>query len=371
MTKQASHSSPAVRLNGIVKRYGAQAVVAGLSLECDRGTFMTLLGPSGSGKTTTLMMVAGFIAPTSGEIWIDDRNVTELPVNRRDVGLVFQHYALFPHLTVFRNIAFPLEMRHVAKSEIAGRVGKILELVRLTDLAGRYPRQLSGGQQQRVALARVLVFQPSVLLMDEPLSALDRQLRSQMQLELKRLQRELGLTIIHVTHDQEEALAMSDRIVVLRDGKVEQNGTPAEIYYHPTNSFVADFVGQTNFLLGQVKSVGPQQCILLTRGGLEVCVDLQSPLNGFANMSSDRLIGMSIRPERVRLSTSCDCGNVWRARIENQMFLGSAVRYILRLESGEEITALESNPADVAMPVTGETVNISVRAGDIRLLPSG
>ena len=216
------------------------------------GSFFTLLGPSGSGKTTTLMMVAGFAYPTRGEVFVDGKPMAGLPPQKRDLGMVFQSYAVFPHLTVFDNIAFPLQIRRARRAEIRQRVGEALELVRLTGYEQRLPRQLSGGEQQRVALARALVFRPRVLLMDEPLGALDKKLRAHMQLELKHIQRHLHVTVIYVTHDQEEALTMSDRVAVMQRGRIEQVGTPAELYEAPASRFVADFLGESNFLDGVV-----------------------------------------------------------------------------------------------------------------------
>src|SRR5882724_8382436 len=240
-----------VRLQDLTKTFGAVAAVADVSLTVPAGSFFTLLGPSGSGKTTTLMMVAGF------------------PPQKRDLGMVFQSYAVFPHLTVYQNIAFPLEVRKVSSAAIRQRVGEALELVRLEGYDARLPRQLSGGEQQRVALARALVFQPRVLLMDEPLGALDRKLRAHMQLELKRIQRAVHVTVVYVTHDQEEALTMSDAVAVMRGGRVEQLGAPAELYEAPVSPFVADFVGESNFIAGTVVSVTGPRSLVRTDAGLE------------------------------------------------------------------------------------------------------
>src|SRR5216117_3575949 len=235
------------------------------------GSFFTLLGPSGSGKTTTLMMVAGFAHPTRGEIFVDGKPVAGLPPQKRDLGMVFQSYAVFPHLTVFDNIAFPLEIRRTRRAEIRQRVGQALELVRLAGYDQRLPRQLSGGEQQRVALARALVFRPRVLLMDEPLGALDKKLRAHMQLELKHIQQHLHVTVIYVTHDQEEALTMSDRVAVMRGGQTEQVGSPSKLYDAPGSPFVADFVGESNFLDGVVISTSPDgRAVVRAEGGLEL-----------------------------------------------------------------------------------------------------
>jgi ABC-type Fe3+/spermidine/putrescine transport system ATPase subunit len=241
-----------VRLHELTKTFGSVVAVQDVSVTIDPGSFFTLLGPSGSGKTTTLMMVAGFAYPTRGEVFVDGAPVAGLPPQKRDLGMVFQSYAVFPHLTVFDNIAFPLQIRHVRRAEIRQRVGEALELVRLRGYDGRLPRQLSGGEQQRVALARALVFRPRVLLMDEPLGALDKKLRAHMQLELKHIQRHLHVTVIYVTHDQEEALTMSDRVAVMQRGRIEQVGPPAELYEAPASRFVADFLGESNFVDGVV-----------------------------------------------------------------------------------------------------------------------
>ena len=235
-------------LQAIAKRYGGVTAVDRLSLEVASGEFVSLLGPSGSGKTTTLMMIAGFIIPSSGSILLDGKNITRLPPYRRNIGMVYQNYALFPHMTVGRNVAFPLRMRGVGRDEIARRVGRALELVQLKGLSERRPTELSGGQQQRVALARALVFEPPLLLMDEPLGALDKKLRQELQSEIKRIQRETRGTVIYVTHDQEEALSLSDRVVVLNHGRIEQVGPPGELYERPRTRFVAEFLGAANFL---------------------------------------------------------------------------------------------------------------------------
>jgi len=245
-----------VEFRGVSKTFDSTEALNDLTLEIRPGEFLTLLGPSGCGKTTTLRLLAGFEEPTSGEIWLAGRPVQGLPAYKRPVNTVFQHYALFPHMTVFDNVAFGLRMKRVPPAEIRRRVAEALELVRLGDLGGRRPHELSGGQQQRVALARALVMEPKVLLLDEPLGALDLQLRRAMQVELRQLQRKLGATFLYVTHDQEEALAMSDRIAVMRDGRVEQVGTPEEVYLRPATRFVAQFLGEANLLEGEGMATG-------------------------------------------------------------------------------------------------------------------
>ncbi|WP_105441275.1 ABC transporter ATP-binding protein, partial [Neorhizobium sp. T25_13] len=236
---------------GIEKQFGDKSVVSDVSLSVKAGEFLSLLGPSGSGKTTLLMMIAGFEFPNSGQIRVGSRDITYLAPNRRAVGMVFQKYALFPHMTVEQNIAFPLRMRSIATKEINRRVSDMMGLVQLTGFEGRYPQQLSGGQQQRVAVARALIAEPPVLLMDEPLSALDKKLRETMQIEIKRIQNRVGVTVVYVTHDQEEALTMSDRIAVMSEGRLVQVGSPHDLYQRPATSFVAEFVGKMNFLKGE------------------------------------------------------------------------------------------------------------------------
>ena len=246
-----------VILEDLTKIFGNVVAVDEISLEVRRGEFITLLGPSGSGKTTILMMIAGFQIPTSGKIFIEDEMVIYQPPFKRNIGMVFQSYALFPHMTVFDNIAFPLRMRKFKEKEISKSVARVLNLVELSDYGARYPKQLSGGQQQRVALARAYVYNPPVLLMDEPLGALDKKLREQMQLEIKHFHESLGITVIYVTHDQGEALTMSDRIAVMNKGRIEQMGSPTDLYERPSNKFVADFIGETNLI--SAKAVGKKE----------------------------------------------------------------------------------------------------------------
>src|SRR5580698_4772396 len=247
-TAMVAGKGAAVVLSGLEKRYDNVGAVRGVSLDIRSGEFLTLLGPSGSGKTTTLMMIAGFEVPSAGDIAIDGRSVVALPPHKRNIGMVFQNYALFPHLTVAENIGFPLKQRGVDRATRARKVAESLELVRLPGYQARTPRQLSGGQQQRVALARAIVFRPRLLLMDEPLGALDKQLRESLQLEMRRLHADLGITFIYVTHDQEEALTMSDRIAVMNEGRIAQVGTPEDLYDRPCDQFVASFIGESNFL---------------------------------------------------------------------------------------------------------------------------
>lgn len=283
-----------VRFVNVQKTYdGETLVIKDLNLTISQGEFLTLLGPSGSGKTTTLLMLAGFEPPTSGGIELDGQSLAKEPPYRRNLGMVFQDYALFPHMTVFENIAFPLVIRKRSKDEVVERVSKVLGMVKLEEFGERQPSQLSGGQQQRVALARALVFQPRLVLMDEPLGALDKQLREQMQLEIKHIQKDLGVTVVYVTHDQSEALVMSDRIAVFNEGSVYQIDTPGELYEHPKNSFVAQFIGENNQLRGRVVALGQGLCeVQLDTGGTVTAL----PVN-IGGVGSQTLL--SVRPERV------------------------------------------------------------------------
>ncbi len=284
-----------IRLIDLEKRFGEVRAVDGVSLDIRPGEFFSLLGPSGCGKTTTLRMIGGFEAPTAGRILLRDRDVTNDPPDKRPVNMVFQQYALFPHLDVAGNIGFGLRRRHVERQEIARRVGQALELVRLAGYDRRKPSELSGGQQQRVALARALVNRPNVLLLDEPLGALDLKLRRQLQVELKRIQAEVGITFVYVTHDQEEALTMSDRIAVMHVGRVEQLGTPEELYERPATRFVADFIGTTNLLSGSVELTDADTAIVRLDGG-DRCVVAGSDLQ------RGRTVEVSIRPEFDRVA---------------------------------------------------------------------
>ena len=287
-----------VSITNVRRDYGAVVAVDDVSLDINAGEFVSLLGPSGSGKTTLLMMLAGFEQPQSGNITIGARDVTRVPPNKRDIAMVFQKYALFPHMTVAENIAFPLSMRNVDKSERARKVDAALEMVKLQGYGTRKPSELSGGQQQRVALARAIVFEPPVILMDEPLGALDKKLRQHMQIELKQLQRRLGATVIYVTHDQEEALTMSDRVAVLNHGRLMQYGPPRELYDHPADAFVADFLGEMNFIEGEVNEVGDgSTCSVALAGGV-----VRAP--SVAGMGNGDSVRLAIRPEFIEIRAS-------------------------------------------------------------------
>src|SRR6195952_5656388 len=315
----------AVTLAALEKRFDGVGAVRGISLDICSGEFLTLLGPSGSGKTTTLMMIAGFETPDAGDIAIDGHSVVAMPPNRRNLGMVFQNYALFPHLTVAENIGFPMRQSGVDRATRARMVGETLELVSLPGYGARYPAQLSGGQQQRVALARAIVFRPRLLLMDEPLGALDKQLREQLQLEMRRLHADLGITFIYVTHDQEEALTMSDRIAVMNEGRIAQLGRPEDLYDRPCDRFVASFLGESNFLPGIVHGFQGGDIVVAECGGTMVrAVAPSRPAAGEKVM-------LTMRPERLRFADG-RCGgplNRMRATITEAVFAGERCRYLL------------------------------------------
>ncbi len=314
-----------LEFRGLSKHYGRVRAVDNVDLQVPRGQFLTLLGPSGSGKTTMLMMIAGFISPTSGRMALDGTDITERQPEKRNFGMVFQGYALFPHLSVFDNVAFPLKVRRLSGEETRERVKKALDLVQLGELADRMPRQLSGGQQQRVALARALVFNPEILLLDEPLGALDRKLRQEVQIELKELHRRVRTTFIYVTHDQEEALSMSDRIAIVRDGRFVQVGSPDELYELPRTRFVAGFLGESNFLRGTVRS---SECgeIRYEIGGDQY----RQRGNGHAPSPGEPIL-VAMRPEKVRIAAERPTGatNAVEGTIRNWNYFGSTFHMTL------------------------------------------
>ncbi|HTK02082.1 MAG TPA: ABC transporter ATP-binding protein [Bordetella sp.] len=333
--------SAALRLVNLRKEFGDVVAIDDVCLDVRAGEFVTLLGASGSGKSTTLMAVAGFIQATRGEVLINGEDQSRQPPYRRDIGLVFQHYALFPHLNVERNVAFPLEMRKVPKAEIGGRVQRALELVRLAGLGARQPSELSGGQQQRVALARALVYEPSILLLDEPLGALDKNLREEMQWEIRRIQRELGITTIAVTHDQHEAITMSDRIAVMRNGRIEQVGTPADIYERPRTRYIAEFMGSSNFLRGRVENAADG-------GRLRLAPRTAVPLVPRAGLAADGTMDLVIRPERLRCVPAGQANGELAGAIADITYVGDAWQIAVKLDTGEVLTAAHANHGDVA-----------------------
>ena len=322
-----------VSVQTLKKQFGSSIAVSDFSLEIADGELVALLGPSGCGKTTTLRMIAGFIDPTAGTIFIGDKDVTQVPVHKRNTGMVFQRYALFPHMTVAENVAFGMEMHKVPAAAREVRIRAALDMVRMTQLRDRYPRQLSGGQQQRIAVARALAIQPEVFLLDEPLSNLDAKLRLEVREEIRTLQRRLGLTTIFVTHDQEEALAVSDRMAIMHDGKVQQVGTPESLYERPANLFVADFLGKMNFFPGQVESAHR----FVTDKGLALAVDGASP--------GGRRVG--VRPERVVLLAQPTGTNALAGVVESAVYLGFQIDARVRLDSGDMLSCQVPNSATV------------------------
>jgi putative spermidine/putrescine transport system ATP-binding protein len=348
----------------IEKRYGSVVAVDGVSLDIAPGEFVTLLGPSGSGKTTTLMMLAGFEIPTAGEIYVDEDPIAAVPPYRRNIGMVFQNYALFPHMTVGENIAFPLQMRKMNRSEINRQTAAVLQLVGLPGYEGRYPRQLSGGQQQRVAVARALVFNPRVLLMDEPLGALDKQLREHLQLEIKALHDQLGVTIIYVTHDQEEALVMSDRIAVMNDGRIEQCGLPTELYDEPSTRFVATFIGESNFIDGVVHRLdGTAACIEAPGLG-----ELRAPAR--AGLTAGAPVSLTVRPEKIvadenGLATDM---NAVTGTVDDVVFVGEMRRYAVLLPGGQRLVLKAQNRSGVQSFARGDPIRVCWNVADCRIV---
>jgi putative spermidine/putrescine transport system ATP-binding protein len=345
-----------LELINLSKAFGSSLAVDDASFSLGNGEMLAVLGPSGCGKTTTLRMVAGFIAPTAGAIRLKGRDITGLPPNHRNMGMVFQSYALFPHMTVFDNIAFGLRAHKLAKEEIGPRVGKYLDLVGLSALDQRYPKQLSGGQQQRVALARVLALHPQLLLFDEPLSNLDAKLRVQMRGEIRRLQRESGIAAMFVTHDQEEAMVIADRIVVMNQGKVEQIGTPAEIYDEPKTRFVADFIGTTNLLPGHVSGG-----VFLSQSGLTF--PSEAP-NGFS--ASDDVV-LLIRPEKIIVGSSGGQGAL-TGKVTRTTNLGSIYETEVQFPSGDTVIIHQQCSGGFRHHKAGEELNISWRPQDAKVL---
>jgi putative spermidine/putrescine transport system ATP-binding protein len=360
----AAVPAPIVRFVDVEKTYdGKSLVVRNLNLAVRRGEFLTLLGPSGSGKTTTLMMLAGFELPTHGEIFLDGASIGRLPPYKRGIGVVFQSYALFPHMSVAQNLAFPLEVRRLPKGEVRARIRRALQMVELEELEARRPNQLSGGQQQRVALARALVFEPRLVLMDEPLGALDKQLREQMQHELKQLHEKLGVTIVYVTHDQAEALTMSDRIAVFRDGAIDQLATPAELYERPRTPYVAQFIGENNQLIGTVdRAVEPGRCVVRLDGGAQVAATATSTL-----LPGDRCL-LSVRPERIAIGSDVTGENRFEARIEGATYLGDHLRVQLRIGAAAVVAKIPNRNGSAAI-ATGETLAAGWHARDCQAFP--
>lgn len=346
-----------VTLDHVHKRFGTAKGVEDVHIHIESGEFFTFLGPSGCGKTTTLRMIAGFYYPTEGSIRFGSQEVTAVPPHKRNTGMVFQNYALFPHMTVFENIAFGLQVRRVAKGEAKERVERIMDLVRLTGYGERRIDQLSGGQQQRVALARALVIEPQILLLDEPLSNLDAKLREETRFEIKRLQLELGITTIYVTHDQSEAMSMSDRIMVMQGGEVQQVGTPHEIYHFPVNRFVASFIGETNLWNGTIVGVEGDEVKVRTASG-QVLTGLRQNASPKARIAAGESVLMSIRPESIQESLVTEGENVVTGSVEMAEFTGACVNYVTRV--GEE--SLRSMSINLGRPIKqrGATIRLQI-----------
>jgi spermidine/putrescine transport system ATP-binding protein len=366
-------TDPIVDLRNVTKTFISQRgpasenvqAVKSLDLHIQPGEFFTLLGPSGCGKTTTLRLIAGFETPTSGEVFIQGKPMSKTPPNRRPVNTVFQNYALFPHLTVLQNVAFGLAVKRVPRAEREKQAQQALELVRLGGMSDRKPSQLSGGQQQRVALARALVNKPLVLLLDEPLGALDLKLRKAMQIELKQLQEQVGITFVYVTHDQEEALTMSDRIAVMRDGLVQQLGDPVTLYEKPANRFVADFIGESNLIHARIQSVSAD------RAGLLVGQELVTASLDEAHPAIGEEAVIAIRPEKLLiLPGQAVSGESLNGEVSQVIYIGTDTRYIVRLSTGEEIAARVQNSAgrDLQQYRRGDPVMISWNPEDARAL---
>jgi putative spermidine/putrescine transport system ATP-binding protein len=347
----------------VEKSYGSFQAVRRLNLSVGRGEFLTFLGPSGSGKTTTLNMLAGFERPSQGVITLDGKSVDRLPPYDRNIGMVFQNYALFPHMSVADNVAFPLSVRKYPKAEIAPRVTRALEMVKLERFKDRKPTQLSGGQQQRVALARALVFKPALVLMDEPLGALDKKLREHMQIELKQIHEMLGVTIVYVTHDQSEALTMSDRVAIFESGSIVQIGTPDALYNEPATAFVAGFIGENNALDGKVESISNGRCVIALPKGLKVAA------HAIGDLRPGAPVQLTVRPERIALSNANgQSDNRLQATVDGCIYHGDHQRLLARLAGGQVLTVKIGPEATMA---AGEAIELCWPASDCRAFPAG
>ncbi|MCY4287335.1 MAG: ABC transporter ATP-binding protein [Aestuariivita sp.] len=358
-------NSAFLQFERVQKSYdGETLVVKDLNLSMPKGEFLTMLGPSGSGKTTCLMMLAGFETATHGEILLDRKPINHIPPHKRGIGMVFQNYALFPHMSVAENLSFPLEVRKVSKSDREGKVMRALEMVQMEEFDNRRPAQLSGGQQQRVALARALVFEPEVVLMDEPLGALDKQLREHMQFEITRLAHNLGITTVYVTHDQTEALTMSDRVAVFDDGRIQQLATPDQLYEEPENSFVAQFIGENNTLIGTVKSIAGKTGIVTLDNGEEIAAKMVNVSN-----VGDRT-KVSIRPERVEFNRErlhADAHTL-KAEVKEFIYMGDIFRFRLAVAGNEDFIVKTRNAPDAVKLAPGQKIEIGWLADDCHAL---
>lgn len=358
----ATPAQAMIDLQGVAKSYGDVEALRRTDLSIAKGEFVTLLGPSGSGKTTLLSLIAGMIKPSAGRIVIDGRDATTLPTSQRGLGMVFQNYALMPHMTVFENIAFPLQVRRLPKAEIKLKVQQALDLIQLGHVANRRPRELSGGQQQRISLARCIVYNPALILMDEPLGALDKKLREQMQLEIKRLHAELGITMLYVTHDQDEAVTMSDRIVLMNRGRIEQQGPPDALYFKPETVFSAEFIGSSNLIPGTIE-------IDATGGhGLNTALGrFPAPAPATAMKAGDRAV-LLVRPESMTLNAAGGATRV-TGRLEDSILLGGVVRHFLRCADGTTLIVQELNQPGRTGAHRGDEIHATWLPDHARLLP--
>ena len=359
----SSQNTGFVKFDKIDKSYdGEVLVVKNLNLDIAEGEFVTMLGPSGSGKTTCLMMLAGFETPTNGEIYLDNSPISNIPPHKRGIGMVFQNYALFPHMTVYENLAFPLRVRKISKEDIDKKVDKALSMVSLTGFENRMPGQLSGGQQQRVAVARALVFDPQVVLMDEPLGALDKNLRESMQYEIKHIHESIGVTVVYVTHDQGEALTMSNRIAVFNDGKVQQLSSPDELYEKPVNSFVAEFIGENNRFSGEVTEVSQEKCKVKLDSGTEI---IANPIR--VKSKGEKTI-VSLRPERAIINPEDKMDNKHKGKIEEVIYHGDHTRVRLNILGNKDFILKVPN-SSVRMDIkVGNEINVGWNSQDSRAL---
>lgn len=356
---------PAMTLESVSKLYGPVKALDNISFELRKGEFLTMLGPSGSGKTTSLRTIAGFVQPTSGRLLIDGRDMTTVPPQKRNIGMMFQDYALFPHMTVLENVGYPLETRGIKRAEREKRSMEMLEIVGLAHCAKRFPREMSGGQQQRVALARALVFKPDIVLLDEPMAALDKKLRGQMQIEIMHITRQVGATVVSVTHDQEEALVMSDRIAIFKDGRLEQIGTPHELYLTPRSEFVADFIGEANLMRGSVRE---------TAGGIVVegngwKANLPKGDARFGALANSRTACVVLRPERIHaVPVGTETENAGEGVIEDKIYLGVEYRLVIRMDDGARINLRSRDVASVAAMEAGDRVGMAWSVDDIVII---
>ncbi|MFD1210711.1 ABC transporter ATP-binding protein [Arthrobacter sp. GCM10027362] len=358
-----ANDGPTLIVDAVSKDFGAGNAVDGVSFALEKGQFLTMLGPSGSGKSTTLNMIAGFLEPDSGSIRLRGRELTSLSPEKRNIGMVFQNYSLFPHMTAVRNVAFPLEVRGMTKKTALAKAHEALELVELSPRATSYPRQLSGGQQQRVALARAIVFQPELLLMDEPLGALDKRLRESMQIEIKRISKEIGATVVFVTHDQEEALTMSDQIAIYNNGRIEQFGTSQDLYERPASVFVADFMGESTILRG-----------VLEHGMLRTdTLALMLPAGTAARFREGSSLGMILRPEQVSISpahTQGQRGSCLSGTIKDVIYLGTSYRYYVDTDAGFEVESRVPRQHEHSGLGPGDRVDVAWSPEHVAVVPS-